>query len=144
VLIDAIRSDAGWKNGDYVEQPPGLATAVGILGLMLESPVQLQKELPTRQVADDELRRYVASELKRRDANDVLYAFEASEDYDASPHLAKIEAPLIAVNFADDEINPSELPMLRTLIGRVKRPQKNEINSPSEFGINLVAPLTIK
>jgi homoserine O-acetyltransferase len=57
----------------------------------------------------------------------LLYAFRASEDYDPSPHLEKIAAPFLAINPGDDFINPPDLPMMRSLIGRVKRGQFVEI-----------------
>jgi homoserine O-acetyltransferase len=121
VLIEAITRDPAWKGGDYVEQPPGLKAAVGVLAIMTVSPLQLQKNLPTREAADRGLEMYIAEQLTRRDANDLLYAFRASEDYDPSPHLEKIVSPLLALNSADDLINPHELPSMRTHIPRVKR-----------------------
>jgi homoserine O-acetyltransferase/O-succinyltransferase len=109
LIIDAITRDPAWKNGDYTEQPVGLASAIGILGIATGSPLALQKELPTAEAADRGLADYIGSELKSRDANDLLYAFRASEDYDPSPHLEKITAALLAINFADDFINPPDL-----------------------------------
>jgi homoserine O-acetyltransferase len=121
VLIDAITRDPAWKGGDYVEQPPGLRTAAGILAIVLYSPLQLQKDLPTRELADRGLEMHLAEEVQRRDANDLLYAFRASEDYDPSPHLEKIVSPLLAVNSADDFVNPPELATMQTHITLVKR-----------------------
>ena len=121
VLIDAITRDPAWAGGEYVDQPPGLRTAAGILAIVLYSPLQVQKINPTREAADRALEMHLVEELKRRDANDLLYAFRASEDYDPSPHLEKIVAPLLAVNSADDFVNPPELPAMRTNILRVKR-----------------------
>jgi homoserine O-acetyltransferase/O-succinyltransferase len=121
VLIDAITRDPAWKGGDYVDQPPGLRTAAGILAIVLYSPLQLQKDLPTREAADRGLEMHLAEEVQRRDANDLLYAFRASEDYDPSPHLEKIVSPLLAVNSADDFVNPPELATMQTHITRVKR-----------------------
>ena len=120
LIIDAITRDSGWKNGDYVEQPLGLANAVGIMGLVLYSPLQLQKEIPTAKAADRAFDEYIADGVKRRDANDLLYAIGASADYDPSPHLDRVAARLVAVNSADDFINPPELPMMRDLISRVR------------------------
>jgi homoserine O-acetyltransferase len=59
--------------------------------------------------------------MKTQDANDVLYALEASGDYDPGPGLEQIRAPLLAINFADDLINPPELGILEREIKRVKR-----------------------
>src|SRR5262249_4508399 len=65
----------------------------------------------------------VKSRLAGNDANDMLYQFEASADYDPAPDLEKIEAPLTAVNSADDQVNPPELGILEREIRRVKRGQ---------------------
>jgi homoserine O-acetyltransferase len=72
------------------------------------------------QAADKAFDGYIAAGVKQRDANDLLYAIRASEDYDPSPHLERIEARLLAVNSADDFINPPELPMIRDLMSRVR------------------------
>jgi homoserine O-acetyltransferase len=72
-------------------------------------------------VADEWLAGQVAARMKNTDANDMIYYFRASEDYDPSPHLEKITAPLLAINSADDFVNPPELPMMESLIKRVKK-----------------------
>lgn len=118
-IIDAIRSDPAWLNGEYQPQPPGLRTALEVLYFMSSNPVQRQKETPTLQKTDEALDRYVTAGLKTHDANDVLYALEASRDYDPGPGLPQIKAPLLAINFADDLINPPELGILEKEIKRV-------------------------
>jgi homoserine O-acetyltransferase len=80
--------------------------------LMSNNPMVRQKEAPGLATADEVLDKFVAEHLKTDDANDVLYALEASHDYDPGPDLAKIRAPLLAINFADDLINPPELGIL--------------------------------
>jgi homoserine O-acetyltransferase len=87
--------------------------------LMGTNPIRRQREAPTLAAADRVLERYVADRLKTADANDTLYAFEASEDYDPGPGLEQIKAPLLAINFADDLINPPELGILEREIKRV-------------------------
>ena len=79
-------------------------------------PLQWQKQFPTAKAADAWLADQIASRTKNTDANDMIYYFRASEDYDPSPHLEKITAPLLAINSADDFVNPPELPMMETLI----------------------------
>jgi homoserine O-acetyltransferase len=118
-IIDAIRSDPTWLNGEYQTQPLGLRVALEVLYFMSSNPVQRQKEAPTLQKADETLDHYVTDALKTHDANDVLYALEASCDYDPGPGLQKIKAPLLAINFADDLINPPELGILEQEIKRV-------------------------
>jgi homoserine O-acetyltransferase len=120
MIIDAIRFDPQWQNGDYATQPPGLRLAVETLFFMSSNPLQRQKEAPTLADADKALDKYVNSAIKTHDANDVLYALEASVDYDPGPGLEKIRAPLLAINFADDLINPPELGVLEGEIKRVK------------------------
>ena len=119
-LVDAIVTDPTWKNGDYTEPPRGMASAIGFLLMATSVPLQWQKQYATAQAADDWLAAQIASRVKNTDANDMIYYFRASEDYDPSPHLEKITAPLLAINSADDFVNPPELPMMETLITRVK------------------------
>lgn len=119
MIIDAIRNDPAWRQGDYTEQPPELAVAIEVLFFMGNNPVQRQKDAPTLAAADSVLDAYVAKGMRSMDANDVLYAVEASRDYDPGPGLGNIRAPLLAINFADDLINPPELGILEREIHRV-------------------------
>ena len=121
VVIDAIRNDPEWKGGEYTTQPQSLRTGAQMLWLMSSNPVLRQQQAPTREKADEELDKFVAEVLKTSDANDMLYALEASHDYDPAPGLEKIRAPLVAVNFADDLINPPELGILEREIKRVPK-----------------------
>jgi homoserine O-acetyltransferase len=90
-----------------------------MLWLMSSNPVLRQEEAPTLAQADRVIDAYLEEGMKTHDANDVLYAFAASRDYDPGPALEKIQAPLIAVNSADDLINPPELHILEREIKRV-------------------------
>jgi len=119
MVIDAIRNDPAWTEGDYKTQPPSLRTAAEMLWFMSSNPVLRQKDAPTLAKADEVLDKFVEQIFKTDDANDVLYALEASHDYDPAPNLEKIEAPLLAINFADDLINPPELGILEREIKRV-------------------------
>jgi homoserine O-acetyltransferase/O-succinyltransferase len=121
LLVDAIVNDPTWNNGDYTEQPRGLSNALGFLLMATSSPLQWQKQFPTAAAADKWLADQIASRSRNSDANDMIYYFRASEDYDPSPHLGQIVAPLLAINSADDFVNPPELPMMRELIQQVKR-----------------------
>ena len=121
IIIDAIRNDPAWKGGDYETQPPSLRTAAEMLWFMSSNPVLRQKETPTLAKTDEVLDKFVADITKGDDANDVLYALEASHDYDSGPNLEKIRAPLLAINSADDLINPPELGILEREIKRVPR-----------------------
>jgi len=119
VVIDAIRNDPAWSGGDYKTQPPSLRTAAEMLWFMSSNPLLRQKETPTLAMADSVLNKYVDDYVKTGDANDALYAVEASRDYDPGPGLEKIRAPLLAINSADDLINPPELGILEREIRRV-------------------------
>ncbi len=119
-LVDAIVTDPTWKNGEYTEPPRGLASALGFLLIATSVPQQWQKQFPTAAAADKWLADQIASRTKTTDANDMIYYFRASEDYDPSSHLEAITAPLLAINSADDFVNPPELPMMEALITKVK------------------------
>lgn len=120
VLIDAIKNDAAWQGGNYTTQPPSLRTAAQMLWLISSNPVRRYNEAPTLADADRVMEAYIANYIKSNDANDVIYWFDASHDYDPAPGLEKITAPLVAVNSADDLVNPPEIGVLEKEIGRVK------------------------
>jgi homoserine O-acetyltransferase len=119
IAIDAIRRDPQWRNGEYREQPPGLRTAEQMLFLVGSNPVLRQQQMPDLARSDEVFDAAVAESLRNADANDLLYQLEASRDYDPAPGLEKIRAPLVAINFADDLINPPELGILEREIKRV-------------------------
>jgi len=121
MIIDAIRNDPDWHGGDYAAQPPSLRTAAEMLWFMSSNPALRQKEAPTLAKTDEVLDKFVDGIVKADDANDVLYALEASRDYDPGPNLEKIRAPLLAINSADDLINPPELGILEREIKRVPK-----------------------
>jgi len=121
MIMDSIRNDPGWNNGEYRSQPRGLIAAVYIEIIETSSPLQMQKNAPTRAEADTLLDELVKSRLALTDANDLLYQYDASREYNPAPGLGKIAAPLLAINSADDEINPPELGIMEREIKRVKR-----------------------
>lgn len=119
MIIDAIRHDPSWENGEYQTPPQSLRIAAEMLWFVSSNPVLRQEQAPTLAKTDEELDKFVAEHMKTDDANDVLYAVEAPRDYDPGPALEKIRAPLVAINSADDLINPAELGILERDIKRV-------------------------
>jgi homoserine O-acetyltransferase/O-succinyltransferase len=110
MISQAIRSDPAWKNGDYPKDSPPknwIKAAIPLSAIMTGSPEQLQKQAPTREKAIDLVDKLEASG-EAYDANDFLYAFESSADYDPAPMLNAIIKPMLTINFADDLTNPPE------------------------------------
>jgi homoserine O-acetyltransferase len=119
-IIDAIRNDPAWLGGNYTAQPPSLSTAASLIYFMGSNPILRQEQMPTLARADEVLGESVANAMKTQDANDLLYQIGASWDYDPAPGLEGIRVPLLAINSADDLINPPELGILEREIKRVK------------------------
>ncbi len=120
MLADAITDDPAWKNGEYETQPElGMRNALRLQSIMSSVPLQWHQLAPTREQADAFIRTFVSSRLPALDANDMLYQFDASRDYDPSADLAKITGPLLAINSADDQINPPELGLMEALMPKV-------------------------
>jgi homoserine O-acetyltransferase/O-succinyltransferase len=121
-VMDSIRLDPAWQNGDYTAEPlQGLRSALYLLLIAGSAPLEWQKEYGTRDKADAFLEHFVQTRLPAYDANDLLYAVDASRNYDPSPNLEKIKAPVMFVNSADDFINPPELGVAEREIKRVPR-----------------------
>jgi homoserine O-acetyltransferase len=119
MIMQAIRNDPDWNNGEYTKEPlNGLIAAEYSLWMMGTSPLQLQKTNPTHEQADAAATK-VREAAEKLDANNMLYYFDASTDYNPSPMLDRIAAPLYAVNSADDVVNPPELGILEREIRKV-------------------------
>lgn len=121
MITDSITKDPQWNGGNYQSEPYGLTPAVYTLMIMVSNGLDWQKQAPTRDEADKFFDKWVADRLTKVDANDLLYQVNASRNYDPSPKLESIRAPLLAINSADDVINPPELGILEREIKRVKR-----------------------
>src|SRR6202041_1020083 len=122
MVIDGIRDDPGWQKGDYTSEPwSGLKVAAEIFYTAAGSALQMQKNFPSREATDAAIAEFVKQFSASHDGNDLLYAMSASWNYDPSPQLEKITAPVMFVNSADDFINPPELGIAEREIKRVKR-----------------------
>ena len=118
--MEEIRNSPDYNGGNYTQQPYGLRGAIDLLLLVGQAPLFAQKQFPTQQKADAYVESGIQRELGSLDANDWLYALDSSRDYDPSPNLEKITAPVMHVNSADDFINPPELGIAEREIKRVK------------------------
>ena len=122
MAIDAIKSDPDWMGGEYKTQPVrSLTTAEDLLLLAGSAPLNWQAVAPTRAAAEKFYLDRFKPAVARLDANDLIYQLDASREYNPGPKLETIKAPLIAINSADDFINPPELGMIEKEIKRVKR-----------------------
>ncbi len=113
LLIDGIKADPAWNDGDYDAQPVlGLRTAASLLTIAGGAPLNLQREFPDREAAAAHARERVAATIASVDANDMIYQFDSSRTYDPWPKLDQIRTPTMWVNSADDFINPrnSDIP----------------------------------
>ncbi|WP_046865740.1 alpha/beta fold hydrolase [Microvirga massiliensis] len=120
LLIEAIRNDPDYNNGDYTKQPGSMKLAnvtfaIGTSG----GTLAYQKLAPSRETADKLVDERLAAPFQA-DANDFIYQWESSRDYNAAPGLERIQAPLLAINSADDERNPPETGVMDRELKRVK------------------------
>jgi len=121
MVLDAIKSDPAWHDGDYVNQPSsGLRAAADLLIIAGTAPALMQREMPKRDSVESYLDRTLPARIAQLDANDLIYQIDASRNYNPEPDLEKITAPLVWVNSGDDFINPPELGIAEKLMPRVK------------------------
>jgi homoserine O-acetyltransferase len=119
MLMDDIRTDPEWRDGEYAAPPRGLRAALQMLWIMTSAPLVQQHDAPSRDAADSAITSWLDSRARTTDANDLLYAFDASRSYNPEPMLGRITAPLLAINSADDQVNPPELGIMERLVPRV-------------------------
>lgn len=120
MVANAIVTDPAYDNGNYAVEPHGLREVADLLWMVGSAPVYDQRIMPTGTAADTYFRSLVVPLAGHLDANDMLYAIRASRDYNPQPLLGNIQAPLFAINSADDQINPPALNILDAEIARVK------------------------
>jgi len=136
MVIDGIRSDPEWKNGEYARTPLGWTLGYGVLRLMIDSASSLQTTIPDGPAAE----RFIAAnriQAEHADANDILYSLKSSLTYNPEPELAKIKTKLFALNFSDDEFNPDKLQVLQNIVPKLEHGryvvQEGTPTSPGHF-----------
>jgi homoserine O-acetyltransferase len=118
--IEAIKQDPAWMGGEYKAEPvEGLRNANELVMIMGSSPLQMQKQAPTRELAEKYVDSYLARSDAATDANDLIFFMNASRNYDPSPRLGQITAPVLWINSADDYINPPELGIAEKMVKRM-------------------------
>ena len=123
LIIDSIRNDPAWQNGNYTQQPPSLQFASVFFQISTSGGNQgLQKLAPSRELADKLLDQRLQAASKA-DANDNLYQWDSSRDYDPSGELEKIQARVLVINSADDERNPPEFGVIEAALKRIPKSQ---------------------
>lgn len=121
MMMDDIRQEPGYRGGEYTEQPIGLRSALQLLFMMGSAPLVQHQQAPTRDAADSVITAYLAARFRATDANDMVYQFDSSREYDPSPFLARITASVLAINSADDQVNPPELGLMERLMPQVAK-----------------------
>jgi homoserine O-acetyltransferase len=121
MLIDGIEKDPAWQGDNYRAEPEqGLRTAASILVIAGSAPLNFQKQFPNRESAVAHVEEAVPSNIREMDANDTIYQFDSSRNYNPWPSLEKITAPMMWVNSADDFINPRNFPVPQQAVRRMK------------------------
>jgi homoserine O-acetyltransferase len=120
MIVEAIRNDPEWIKGDYNQQPHAYSRIAPLIGIMVGNPVRQFEEHPTKAAADEAYDRFVKDVYEHRDANNALYYYNASSDYNPAPDLEKIKAKLFLIVFDDDQINSPEFAVLDREMPRVR------------------------
>ena len=118
VITESIRNDPDYNGGDYVKQPSHWIYTLPVQHIIIESRVRTYEAAPTR-AKTIALFDKIVDDARQLDANDYLYGFEASWDYDPEPNLGKIKARLLSVNFADDMANVLELGLVERAVAKI-------------------------
>jgi homoserine O-acetyltransferase/O-succinyltransferase len=136
MVIDAIRSDPDWNNGDYTHTSRGWILGYNVLRMMIDSASDLQETIPDGTAADKFLavNRVAAEHV---DPNNILYSLKSSFSYDPESGLSTIKTKLFALNFSDDEFNPDRLQVLENLVPKLQKGryvvQAGTTRSPGHF-----------
>jgi len=127
MVIDAIRSDPDWNDGNYTHTPRGWINGFRVLRMMIDSAPSLQRQIPDGAAADQFLAT-TRAQAEHVDANDILYSLKSSFSYNPEPELSRITTKLFVLNFSDDEFNPDELNVVERLVPKL--PQGRYVIQP--------------
>ncbi len=120
--VQSIEKDPAWAGGDYPAEPvEGLRAAEILMTMAGSAPIQMQRDLPTREAADALATHILDGAARATDANDLIYQIQASRNYDPSAGLEKITVPVLWINSGDDFINPPELGIAQRMAPRLRR-----------------------
>ena len=120
ILSQAIRKDPEWKNGNYDKQPQGFLSIMPMFDMLVQSPARLGETITSYETADAHLADVLEETLEEDDANNILYRFESSFDFNPEPELGKIRAQVLTILFEDDELNPVNLGTMERVMPMVK------------------------
>ncbi len=120
MIIESLTGDPEYRGGEYTGPLRGMRAAQGLLFLMGSAPLVQQAQAPTRDAADSAIAATIDRGVQRTDANDMIRYFDASRDYDPSPSLGRVRAPVLAINSADDFVNPPELDNVGPAVARLR------------------------
>lgn len=121
MMLETVRNDPDYNNGNYTSQPRFMKIASVVFGIATAGgTLNYQKQAPTRELADKLVDARLAAPMTA-DANDFLWQWGSSADYDAAPALEKIQALVLAINSADDERNPPETGLMERAMKQVKK-----------------------
>lgn len=120
ILSQAIRKDPEWQNGNYDKQPQGFISIMPMFDMLVQSPARLAESITSYAAADAHLKEVDEETLEEDDANNILYRFESSFDFNPEPELGKIRARVLTILFEDDELNPTPLGTMERLMPKVK------------------------
>jgi homoserine O-acetyltransferase/O-succinyltransferase len=120
ILSQAIRKDPEWRDGNYGKQPQGFLSIMPMFDMLVQSPARLGESITSYEKADAHLADVLEETLEEDDANNILYRFESSFDFNPEPDLGKIRTPLLTILFEDDELNPLNLGTMERVMPKVK------------------------
>ena len=120
ILSQAIRKDPEWRNGNYEKPPQGFLSIMPMFDMLVQSPARLGESVTSYAKADAHLADVLEETLEEDDANNILYRFESSFDFNPEPDLHKIRAPVLTILFEDDELNPANLGIMERVMPKVK------------------------